>query len=358
MPTTLVLRDSKLYSSTTSLLHRTIGAGAINWPALALARFILAFIVVASHALRYTDAPGPLFWLSRFSAFNAIIGFLLISGLSIGKSLLKDSDGYYKRRAQRIYPVYLVSIALQYLIIPEALSGKFFLLLFTNVFFLNQITTSISYVGPAWTLALEVWLYALAPFLLKLSYKNLLYLIGLSFASYVVYTCGRTLFHWPYYSGTTYGINLPLLAFIWIAGFLLATFEQRIKTTSFLIALILSGHFVLSLLIEIGAKIKNHRLASFMDENGLNFAFEAICLAFIYYVVISNRTLPTFSATSKKVFNFLGNISYPLYLSHYVILVLCHKNHLTHWFILVSCCLAVSCLIYWLFDFYSKRRAG
>ena len=358
MPAALILRNSRLYSSTAALLNKSIGIGAINWPALALARFLLAFIVVASHTLNFTNSPGPLLLIHRFNAFNAIIGFLLISGLSIGKSILKDKDGYYKRRAQRIYPVYLASIALQYFVVPQAISLKFILLLIINVFFLNQLVTSSSYVGPAWTLALEIWLYALAPFFLRLSYKNLVYITCFSFVSYALYTCGRTLFNWPYYSATTYGLNLLFLSFIWISGFLLAIFENKLKKTSFLITAFITGHFILNFAIQFVFRIKNHQLNSFINEDIIGFLFEAICLALIYYVVISNRKLPVFSPKAKEVFNFLGNISYPLYLSHYAILILCSKYHITNWTVLTSCCLAVSYFIYWIFDFYSKKRVG
>lgn len=332
--------------------------GPINWAALALARFVLAFIVVATHALEFTPAPGPLRWISRLDAFNAIVGFLLISGLSIGKSLLKDQEGYYKRRAQRIYPVYLASIALQYILAPEAVSIKFLLLIVANVFFLNQIVTSTSYVGPAWTLALEVWLYALAPVFLKLSYKKLVYLTCFSFACYVVYTCGRTLFHWNYYSGVPYGLNLLFLSFIWISGFLLAAFENKLKTTSFLIITLLAGHFLLTTLIQVGFRIKNHQLTELINDDSVGFIAGSICLALICYVVLGNRNLPTFSETQKKAFNFLGNISYPLYVSHYAVLVFCHSKHITNWAVLTGSCLAVAWIIYWLFDYYSKKRAA
>jgi peptidoglycan/LPS O-acetylase OafA/YrhL len=358
MQATLILRNSRLYSSTANLLSRSIGIGAINWPALALARFLLAFIVVASHTLSFTTSPGPLLAISRFDAFNAIIGFLLISGLSIGKSLLKDKEGYYKRRAQRIYPVYLASVALQYFVLPQAISFKFILLLLANIFFLNQLVTSSSYVGPAWTLALEIWLYALAPFFLKLPYKKLVYITCFSFVSYALYTCGRSLFHWSYYSGTTYGLNLIFLSFIWISGFLLATFENKLKKTSILIVALISGHFILDFAIQLVFRLKNHQLNSFINEDVIGFIFEAICLAFIYYVVISNRKLPVFSPKIKEAFNLLGNISYPLYVSHYAILLLCAKVHITNWAVLTGCCLAVAFLIYWVFDFYSKKRVG
>ena len=85
---------------------------------------------------------------------------------------------------------------------------------------------------------------------------------------------------------------------------------------------------------------------------------EAICLGLVYYVVIANRRIPSFSAVTKRVVNWLGNISYPLYLSHFTVLILCRNLAVHHWALLSVSCLVVAALIYWVFDFYSKKRVA
>ncbi len=110
----LIVKHLKIYSLTSSFFDRIIGAGPVNWPVLALARFVLAFIVVSAHAVNYTSAPGPLGLVGHFNPFNAVMGFLLISGLSIGKSILSVREGFFIRRVKRIYPVYMASILLFY----------------------------------------------------------------------------------------------------------------------------------------------------------------------------------------------------------------------------------------------------
>lgn len=328
----------------------------INWELLAFMRFLLAFIVFAGHASSFSENVGPLPWINTFGSFEAILGFLLISGLSIGKSILRNQKGFLKRRVQRIYPVYIASIIFCYIIDPHPISIGFIFFMFINLIFLNHVLTSTSFVGPAWTLSLEVWLYALAPFFFKLSYKKLLVITYVSFLCYCLYTCGRTLFHWPYYAGTEFGINLIFLSFIWLAGFSLAVYKEKLKNISLHIAVFFVLHFVLTTMIQIAFRIKNQQPEMIITADMIDFVGKAICLFGIYYVVILNPTVPSFSLTTKKVFNLLGNISYPLYLTHMSVIELCKKLNIIHWQLVVLFSLVVAFLVYWSFDFYSKRR--
>lgn len=328
-----------------------------NWDFLSLTRFLLAFIVLSGHLSGNIDHAGPLNVIMMFGSFEAILGFLLISGFSIGKSILKNQDHYFLRRAERIYPVYLASMILKYALFPQALSPEFIGMVFINIIFLNQLVTATSYVGPAWSLALEVWLYALAPLFLKASYRLLIILIYTSFAAYCIYTCSRTLLHLPYYAGTMYGVNLLFLSFIWIAGFTLAVHADKAKAMALHIGALFLAHFSLSFLIKTGFRIKNDQIAELVQEDLLLFLCKLICLSLIYTVVIYNHKLPSLSLQAKKIFNFLGNISYPLYLIHLTVITFCLKKQLTtNWFLLTGICLAVASLIYLSVDFYSKKR--
>lgn len=353
-----IIQQTRVYTFTSSFLDKAIGVGPINWHALALTRFLLSFIVVSAHVVTEVSNPGPLKWINNFGAFNAIIGFLLISGLSIGSSIVKNKESYFSRRVQRIYPVYLASIVLQYLITPEDISIIFVSTIIINLFFLNQIIVPTSYVGPAWTLALEVWLYSLAPLLLKQSYRFLLTTVIVSFISYCLYTCGRTLFDWPFYSGVSYGLNLLLLSFIWVIGFMLAIFTNKTKETSILIGILLICHFLLTIFISFAYRIKHDQVNFFLSQDTIKHTFEIVCLICVYIVVVGNRNLPKLSSFNKKLFNFLGNISYPLYLTHSSILTLCENFHISNWFLVILFCLITATIVYWLFDFYSKKRAA
>ena len=134
----------------------SLGLTTDRWSALAFARFLLASIVAVNHLAGYCEL-GALSWIPKFGAFEAILGFLLISGYSVTSSYKAKPNGFLARRLFRLYPVYLTSIVLTIFIgytiqdapIPSLTS------LIINTLFLNQLLTNSSLVGPAWSLSLE-----------------------------------------------------------------------------------------------------------------------------------------------------------------------------------------------------------
>jgi peptidoglycan/LPS O-acetylase OafA/YrhL len=197
-----------------------------KWSLLAGFRFFLALIVAAGH-LGSFSAPSALLAIAWLNPFHAILGFLLVSGYSVGSSYLVEKHGFLKRRILRIYPIYLGALVLSLSVWFTIFHGKFpkWETVAANLFFLNQIVTNFSLIGPAWSLSLEFWLYCMLPFLFRKSPSVLRTLCYGSFFLYLVYTLGRSAFHWPYYCNTSYGLNLPILSFVWICGLRLA--DQR-----------------------------------------------------------------------------------------------------------------------------------
>lgn len=327
-----------------------------NWELLSITRFMLAFIVMAVH-LGTFDHTHFLNWASYFGGFESVLGFLLISGYSIGKSLSKNKQSYFKRRIARIYPVYLASLATALILSFSSLNLAILPVLGLNLIFAMQIFTIGSFGLPTWTLALEVWLYAIAPLLLKLTYKQLNMIIYSSFLFYCIYTCGRTLYHWPYYFGTMYGINLFILAYVWIAGFALARFPEKNRFNKFTVAFIFLGHIALSFAIAAAYNYKHHSMNKFITKDLISFAAKAICLFWVFLVVLYNHKFKAFSTKTNRVFNLLGNISYPLYLVHIVIFIAFAKYNYSFGPVMVVVAIIYSWLLYLIFDFYSKKRA-
>ena len=327
----------------------------INWELLAVTRFFLASVVMAGH-LGPHDETGFLNWLAYFGGFEAVLGFLLISGFSIGKSISRDRENYFKRRVSRIYPVYLVALVTAILVIRPPFNFNTTLNLGLNIFFLLQVFTINPFALPSWTLALEVWMYALAPILLKASFKRLNILIYASFITFIIYTCGRTLLHWPYFQGTLFGINLILLAFGWIIGFAIAIFPDRVRINKFNVAFIYAAHIALTTALAAAHSYKHHDIRNFLRGNGLQLLFQSACLLWVYVVILYNGRCKVFSGWIAKLFNLLGNISYPLYLVHLVVFI--YFNRLGYRFgpVMVLGALLYSWLVYVVFDFYSKRR--
>ncbi len=329
--------------------------GKTNWEILSFARFVLAFVVMISHLEKYSEI-GYLKLITYLGFFEAVFGFLLISGLSIGKSIAKNKKSYFKRRIQRIYPVYIICIFLQIIVVGIHPDFQSVFMILLNLIFLNQLFTSTSFIGIAWTLALEVWLYTLAPLFLKCKKNTLYNIIYLSFFCYILYTCGRTFFHWNYYSDTKYGVNLILLAFIWLAGFGLAIFPDNKKHGSIVIAALLCGHLALTIGIQILFRIKHHQVSEIINSDIAFFIGTTCCLAFVYVVVVFNHKISPFRTSNKKILNLLGNISYPLYLSHTTTFKILTKAHIRNSSLMILSALIVSFLIYYIFDFYSKKR--
>jgi peptidoglycan/LPS O-acetylase OafA/YrhL len=327
-----------------------------GWDVLSFLRFFLALIVALSHLKDFAPIGPVLDGIVRLGSFEAILGFLLISGYSIGHSIQKKPEGFFLRRLWRIYPVYLAAVVLTYLVQRNPLTGDFLWNFALNLFFLGQIVVRYSYVNAGWTLGLEVWLYALAPIFARLRAAILELLIGASFLCYTFYTCGRSLWHWRHYAGTLYGINLPCLAFIWIAGFYLATAVRGRERPLKIAGLLFAGHLALGVAIQIFSRLKHHDLLDFVFVDFGGFFSNAILLLLIYLLfrcVIAHRFHLTLF--QRRICRFFGDISYPLYLVHYPAFVLFSPGTHNAGLLLLGA-LALSTAVYFCCDFYSLRR--
>jgi peptidoglycan/LPS O-acetylase OafA/YrhL len=328
-----------------------------QWSILAGLRFFLASIVAVNHLGDYTSL-GFLGFIPAFGSFEAILGFLLISGYSISVSYMKEPAGFLVRRLKRLYPIYLASIVITlcvniFLLRQRAVSIGDLVL---NALFLNQLLTSSSFVGPAWSLSLEFWLYCLAPALLKLRPQWTRALVALSFASYLLYTVCRTLFHLPYYSNVGYGANLLLLSYLWICGLRLARQSRNPWPVMRDIGAIFLGHWTLSAAIQFLYRAKHQALARFLACDLHDLMMAAVTLAIIYLVFSIYVVAPAKSAAPSRPLRFLGDISYPLYLIHMPVYIILKNAGLTSPFAYYLLALAASAGLYWTLDLYSRRR--
>jgi peptidoglycan/LPS O-acetylase OafA/YrhL len=327
-----------------------------KWSILAGVRFLLASIVAISHLNDYAPL-GCLGFIPLFGAFEAIMGFLLISGYSISASYAKQPTGFLWRRIMRLYPIYLTAMVVTYLafILLEKPAPPL-IVLAENALFLNQLVTNTSFVGPAWSLSLEFWLYCLTPILIVLSKSWIRVIIFSSFACYLVYTVLRTLSHMPYYSGVGYGANLIFLSFIWIAGLRLARSGGGDKRALRDIGIIFGCHIALAAAIQFGFRLKHHAASSFFFHDTIGFAMQSATLLFVYFVfkhlIISERP----SLHRSWFLRFLGDVSYPLYLLHAALFAMLVHFGLKTPILLYLTAVSVSALVYWLVDFYSKKR--
>ena len=326
-----------------------------KWSLLAAVRFLLASIVAVDHLETYA-AVG---WAATiaFGTFEAVMGFLLISGYSIGTSYAKQPEGFLWRRILRLYPIYFAAMAIVYLQIILLKEPKpTFVTRVINSLFLNQFLTNISFVGPAWSLSLEFWLYCLAPFLMKLSRSWLRVMVYASFFSYVIYTILRTLAHLPYYSGTAFGINLLLLSFVWVAGLGLSRRDIPHKAAIRDIAILFCGHASLAFAIQFGFRMKHHEIGKFFSNDMTACLVQSLTLLAIY-LLFRKFVIPDRPSLHRSSFlRTLGDISYPLYLVHFPVYIILSHYGMKSPLLLYLIAVLVAALIYWSVDFYSKAR--
>jgi peptidoglycan/LPS O-acetylase OafA/YrhL len=305
-----------------------------RWSILAGLRFALASVVVLTHLGFYAHVP----WASAIgsAAFEAIAGFLLISGYSIGSSYTKSPDGFYARRAERIYPSYATAL----LVSIWALGWPGLAVFLANFFLLNQLVTSESWLGPAWSLSLEVWLYALTPLLARLPARPLWLLTAASFLAFLAYQALRPLLDAPYFAGIGYGANLILLSSFWLAGFILSRLPRKDRTL-LVISLGLLACIGLAWAIQGAYQFKNGRLGLFLAGDTPLFVWRGLVLAAVataFYAIVAGLL----GKRRSRLLYILGDISYPLYLLHVPLFIICLRYGITSPALLLAIVLAAA----------------
>jgi peptidoglycan/LPS O-acetylase OafA/YrhL len=271
------------------------------WPVLAGTRFFLALIVAGSH-LTWFSPGAPLTQFSRMSGLAAVIGFLVISGFSIAHSHSSQPKGYIGRRARRVLPCYILSVLVGAIcLIPlggtlQTPSGAHFessawSTVAANLVFLQGFTSgSITTNAVVWSLSLEVFFYALAPLLARISRISL---AVVTLASVVIYiaSAGRNL---DFYSQLRGGMVVPLLGWAWLIGFLAYRFKDRA-----------SAGLVVAAVCVIALHQNPHFLTRLWP---VTIMVVALALGFGGALRLNARV--------SKGLSMLGDASYPLYLFH------------------------------------------
>ena len=322
-----------------------------KWSVLAGLRFILATIVAINHMPDYIPIGPILSIVPRFGAFEAVLGFLLISGFSIASSYLKEPGGFLVRRAQRIYPIYVASVALFVAAFAVTGGGRpSFWELLVNLVFLNQIVTDTSFVGPSWSLALEIWFYCLTPLLFRLAPATLQKWILASFLAFLVHTVGRTLFHWHYYSGIGFGLNLVLLGFAWVSGLRLARTRDGLSVVAGLLAL----HLLADAAIELGHCIKHGQVDSFLSHDIPGFLMQATTLVVVLLGI--RNAMGNGRGDPSRRLRLLGDISFPLFLVHIPIYMVGQHYGFQNPWAFYGTALLASLVMFKVLDRYTQQR--
>ena len=144
-------------------------------------RFVFAVLVFFHHCdfLMGASKYGPIFSQGRIGVgfFFVLSGFVL--SYSYAEKMGQAEAGisrYYRLRIFRIYPLHWLTLLF---ILPLILyTGKFSVSVFLLIFFLLQAFSSresvyFSYNEVSWSISVEIFFYALFPFLIRLSPKQI-----------------------------------------------------------------------------------------------------------------------------------------------------------------------------------------
>lgn len=313
----------------------------LHFPNLNALRAIAALLVLIHHAEQFKDVfKLDNYWNIPFIQVIGKLGvvlFFVLSGFLITYLLVNEEKltkkkinvkSFYIRRILRIWPLYYLIIFLSYFIFPyldilsvdnistEILSIKTFLL---YIFMLPNMVLSnfgvVPYASQAWSIGTEEQFYLIWPLLFILFRKNKMLLMLSVIIGYI-----GVKYYLTINPKNPFGINL--LAF-W------NTFNIDCMAIGGLTAIL---------------SFRNSKILKYVNNNyvfylislivillmifGVNFGFfhyeiYAILFAIIILNLATNKALATI--LENKIFNYLGGISYGIYMYHSIAIVIAIK---------------------------------
>lgn len=322
--------------------HSELTFTSSTWALLAITRFFLAFIVMISygHIDKFTALSDFLFIAREFGGKAAVIVFLMISGISVSYSIIKSKEGFFKRRFLRIYPLYfiavLVTVFLQnYLGSPYfAKDANFvaagYLTSISNLLLLQGIVSlPITYNNPLWSISIEFFLYIILPLIYTLRLRYVYFLALLSVLLYVTHT--------HFFVISLYGVQHIMYAWPFIVGLLIAVKKQ------------FWGVLLLILIGTLGIYY--------------NFLKEAIIekFAFLWFLVTTTIIICflylkiNLSRQTKVWFNYLGMLSYPMYLFHFPFYFILYHIGIRDAYLFIGLSILFCIPVNYIFDVWLKK---
>ncbi len=306
-------------------------------------RFIAATLVILHHIEQlkrifglknYFDNP----FIHHIGNLGVIL-FFVLSGFLITFLLLKEEQvtatiavkEFYIRRILRIWPLYYFIILLSFFILPalrvfdipnlsETLNVHFLPKLFLFIAFLPNVALflfpSVPYASQAWSVGVEEQFYLIWPLLIKKIKNRTKLLLGIV-ASYLMIK--STLF---ILTEIPSGLNsyVKLIYLFWdnfnidcmaIGGFVaLLLFKKEKGTLPFLFSKTTQFVTIITLVVSLGLGI---------EFPYVNKEIYAILFSFLILNIAGNPN--TIVNLENNLFNFLGKISYGLYMYHFIVII-------------------------------------
>jgi len=345
----------------------------VYFPNLNSIRFIAALLVIIHHIEQFRDVFGlpnyyqhPVQIIGRLGVilFFVLSGFLITYLLLVEEKETKQIDikAFYIRRILRIWPLYYLILVLAFFIFPHI---NFFhvpgheqthwimkIILF-SIFLPNLVIAfggGVAYASQAWSIGTEEQFYLIWPFLMKLV-KNKLRLLLSILATYLAIKLA--LVHY------SYNANFMTMLKIW------DLFCIDCMAIGGLFAIVWFNKYenVILFLTHKATQLTVWVLTILLIANGINFGFLHFEIYSIMFgIIIFNLAVNTKSIVQFKnpIFDYLGKISYGLYMFHAIgivvsIKIFMHFNIAENIFIYPCSILLTIILAHVSYNYFEKR---
>ncbi len=285
-------------------------------------RFIAAFAVLIFHSSQWYhykfDTPFKMFLHNLPVAvdfFFILSGFLIIYLLLVEKDSTKTINlkNFYIRRFLRILPLYYLIILIAYFFLQtnhDVVNWHKFLYFWGNFWMISKNAWTLSALNPLWSISIEEHFYLIIPFLVMvIPTKYLRYLFGLIILwafGFRIYATLTVPDNWM----TIYMHTFSQMDLLAIGGLLaLYHFRKPIKFNApvTLYLLLLIGFIILMTLVDS----KDYSNLYFASVKKYLFTIPLLFLL-VFFIFNTNPTFDTFK--NNKWMNYLGKISYGIYL--------------------------------------------
>jgi peptidoglycan/LPS O-acetylase OafA/YrhL len=313
----------------------------VHFPGLNGLRFFAAMAVAVSHVELMKQYHGLPNWYDEPAVYElgrlAVTLFFVLSGYLITYLLLVEKQRagsidvrrFYLRRMLRIWPLYLLVILLAFLVLPQfevfhlpkytALLPESFAVTFPLfLFFLPQLALSIyepvPFAEPAWSIGVEEQFYLLWPALMRrsrnfvaLATAVIVLIVGARYAALAIAQASRAdeqaLLVWNRVINYLYFTRIECMAigglFAWIV------FARKKKLLAFL-----QSGFVQAATYALTAWL----LVTDSFKPIFNYGWYSVCFGVLILNISTNpRSLIRMNG---RAFEFLGNISFSIYMLH------------------------------------------
>ena len=292
-------------------------------------RFIAAFSVVIYHfTLFYQESVNQYVKMFMHNLGIGVDLFFIISGFLIVYLLITEKEKtktislykFYIRRILRIFPLYYLIVGISYLLFhksnPEIQFSKY-LLFMGNFWMINVDSWTASTLNPLWSICIEEHFYLLIPVLLlllpKKTFPYLFYFIILCSLFFRIYITKNVENNWMnIYCHTLSKCDLLAIGGLFAYYFQIKKFNYNIPIYLF--------HCTLFCLLFFMIFIDSVDYTTWFYAGFRKYIFAIPMLILFYAIIIQpNKYSFIYKITNNKLINYLGKISFGLYIYHSLI---------------------------------------